>query len=231
KFDESVERALAMLQTLRLGACETWAKQRDALQEDVAQMSSRLFQSLATATGSAVERSVGQHPLTQAAQWLRRGADWVTDRMRHLVELVRAGETGQSADELALRYHLRTGGKRVDAQVIRTYLEDQTRIRAAAIEGLYASLFPAEPLRDPRLFVAHRDALNGVIKAARTWQADHRAGNGALVLGGSGSGKSSTLGIAQLKLGARRVLAIRRRGLEAQSLLDALSRALGCELR
>lgn len=231
KFDESVERALAMLQTLRLGACETWAKQRDALQEDVAQMSSRLFQSLATATGSAVERSVGQHPLTQAAQWLRRGADWVTDRMRHLVELVRAGETGQSADELALRYHLRTGGKRVDAQVIRTYLEDQTRIRAAAIEGLYASLFTAEPLRDPRLFVAHRDALNGVIKAARTWQADHRAGNGALVLGGSGSGKSSTLGIAQLKLGARRVLAIRRRGLEAQSLLDALSRALGCELR
>jgi len=228
KFDESRERAIAMLSTLRVGACRVWAEQRDALREDVSQMSNRLFAAIAAAGGGAVERSVGRDPLTQLHHAGRRAVDAVQERLRRAFELIRAGEAGQSADELALRYHLRTGGRRVDAQAIRSYLEDQVRARTSSIEGLYASLFTSDPLRDPRLFVANRDALNGVIKAARTWQGEPRAGNGALVLGGSGSGKSSILGIAQLKLGARRVLLIRRRAPDESSLLESLGRALGC---
>lgn len=229
KFDESIDRALSMLSTLRVGACESWAKHRDALREDVGHMSTRLFQALAAEGGSAMERAVGHHPLEHASEWVRHGFSLIQDRLQRVVELLRAGETGQNADDLALRYQLRTGGKRVDAQAIRAYLEEQLKVRTTSIEGLYASLFTSDPLRDPRLFIAHRDALNSIIKAARAWQTDTRAGNGALVLGGSGSGKSSTLGIAQLKLGARRVLLIRRRGSEDLSMLDALSRALGCE--
>jgi hypothetical protein len=150
--------------------------------------------------------------------------------VRGLVRTLRAGEVGQAAEDLALRYRLRVGQQRLDAHAIRSFLEDQRALRRTRISGLPGSLFTTDPLRDPRLFVANREALTTIVRAERTWQAQPAAGNAVLVVGGSGTGKSSTIGIAQLKLATRRVITVRHQGEqdgEGASLRAALARALG----
>lgn len=228
KYDESLERASAVLEGLATGPCTTWHKLRPHLLDKAHHMPDQLIRALrAAGTGRVTQgASTSMSKLQSRAGVFART---LRTRLVRAAELVRAGDASQAADDLARRYRWRTGDERVDAQAIRHFLDEQRKARKSAISGLYASLFTPEPLRDPRLFVAHRDALSNVVRAARSWQSESTHGNGALVIGGSGSGKSSTLSIAQLKLGARRVLILRRGPTEGRTIRDALARTLGCE--
>jgi len=227
RFDESVQRAAAILDEQREGPCRVWPHRRRTMLEHVDRMSVRMFDALALAT---------HHPTRARAERVgeiqaRLAAAFSTVRARtdRAIAFVVTSDARRSADELLQRYGLRTGETRVDAQTIRRFVAQRTVARRARLEGLYASLFAAEPLRDPRLFVAHREGLARVLRVAREWQAGFESGNAVLVLGGTGSGKTSLLGVAQLKIGARRVLLIRRTPADADRLLDAFGRALGCE--
>jgi Kef-type K+ transport system membrane component KefB len=91
----------------------------------------------------------------------------------------------------------------------------------------YAALFTEQPIRDPRFFVANREALRNAGKAERSW-IDGSTGNGVLVIGGPGTGKTSLLAVAQLRLATREVvwLPAHQRGL-----LEALAGELRCPAR
>lgn len=235
--DEALERGHAMLQALQVGACQGWQASRPRLLDAISGMAEQLSE-LVTVTAGGEQG----HATTRVDRltWLRMRAEravaraWATGL--GIVRTLRTGEVGQAAEDLALRYRLRVGAQRLDAHAIRSFLDDQRALRRTRLSGLPGSLFTTEPLRDPRLLVANREALTAIVRAERAWQAQPAAGNAVLVAGPTGTGKSSTLGIAQLKLATRRVITVRHPGdqggpdaLEGSgsSLRAALARALG----
>lgn len=234
QLDEALERGHAMLGALQVGACQGWQASRPRLLEAISGMAEQLSD-LVTITaggehGHATAR-VDRFTRLRLRAW-RAGARALA-RARGLVRTLRAGEVGQAAEDLALRYRLRVGQPRLDAHAIRSFLDDQRTLRRTRLSGLPGSLFTTEPLRDPRLFVANRDALTAIVRAERAWQAQPTAGNAVLVIGSTGVGKSSTVGIAQLKLATRRVVSVRplddrgEQDGESTSLPAAVARALG----
>ncbi|MCX4246906.1 cation:proton antiporter [Paraliomyxa miuraensis] len=227
-LDEALDRGHAMLEALQVGACQGWEAARPRLMDAVTGMAEQLSD-LVTATaggdhGKATTRVDRFTRLRLRAQRLR---DQVVGGLRRLIRTLRTGEVGQAAEDLALRYRLRAGLQRLDALAIRSFLDDQRALRKTRLTGLPGSLFTVEPLRDPRLFVANRDALSTIVRAERAWQSQPSSGNAVLVIAPSGTGKSSTIGIAQLKLGTRRVVSVRSFESEGTTLRGALARALG----
>lgn len=233
-LDEALERGHAMLQALQVGACQGWHTVRPRLLEALSGMAEQLSDLVTvTAGGEHGTSTTRVDRLTRLRRRAWRAGTQALAALRRLVLTLRTGEMGQAAEDLALRYRLRVGQQRLDAHAIRSYLDDQRALRRTRLSGLPGSLFTTEPLRDPRLLVANREALSAVVRAERAWQAQPAAGNAALVVGPTGTGKSSTLGIAQLKLATRRVITVRGQleqgdpGAEGTSLRAALSRALG----
>jgi Kef-type K+ transport system membrane component KefB len=212
-LDEALERGHAMLAALQVGACQGWQASRPRLLAAMSGMAAELSELVTVTAGG--EHGHASKRLGRVA-WLRLRAEragaraWVT--LQGLVRALRTGEVGQAAEDLALRYRLRVGAQRLDAHAIRSFLDDQRALRRTRLSGLPGSLFTTEPLRDPRLFVANREALTAVVRAERVWQAQPATGNAVLVTGACGTGKSSTLGIAQLKLATRRVITVRHPG-------------------
>jgi Kef-type K+ transport system membrane component KefB len=230
-LDEALERGHSMLQALQVGACQGWQAVRPRLLEALAGMAEQLSDLVTVTAGGEHGRTA-----TRVDRWTRmrlrarRASAQALVSLRSLVRTLRTGEVGQAAEDLALRYRLRAGLQRLDAHAIRSFLDDQRALRRTRLSGLPGSLFTTEPLRDPRLFVANRDALATVVRAERTWQAQPATGNAVLVVGATGTGKSSTIGIAQLKLATRRVISVRHHDDhegEGPSLREALARALG----
>ncbi len=229
-LDEALDRGHAMLLALQVGPCTGWQTARPRLLEAIAGMAEQLSE-LVTATAGGEHGRVA----TRVDRWTRlrlrarRLIDQAITTTRGLIRTLRTGEVGQAAEDLALRYRLRAGLQRLDAHAIRSYLEDQRALRRTRLTGLPGSLFTVEPLRDPRLFVANRDALTTVVRAERIWLAQPTSGNAVLVVGATGTGKSSTIGIAQLKLATRRVISVRHQDDQegGPSLRAALARALG----
>jgi Kef-type K+ transport system membrane component KefB len=230
-LDEALERGHAMLETLRVGACQGWAATRPQLLDAVAGMAQQLSDLVTVTAGGEHGRTVARvDRWTRLRLRVRRLLTQGLAGARKLVRTLRTGEVGQVAEDLALHYRLRAGLQRLDAHAIRSFLDDQRALRRTLLSGLPGSLFTTEPLRDPRLFVANRDALTTIVRAERAWQAQPAAGNAVLVVAPAGTGKSSTIGIAQLKLGTRRAIVVRshdeREG-EGTSLRAALARSLG----
>lgn len=228
-FDEALDRGQAMLMALQAGPCKGWETTRPRLLDAVAGMAEQLSDLVtSTAGGDHGRATVGVDRWTRLRLRALRLATESLATARSLIRTLRTGEVGQAAEDLALRYRLRAGLQRLDAHAIRAFLDDQRTLRRTRLEGLPGSLFTVDPLRDPRLFVANRDALTTIVRAERTWQAQPTTGNAVLVVGPTGTGKSSTIGIAQLKLATRRVVSVRiQDGQEGLSLRAALARALG----
>lgn len=237
-LDEALDRGHAMLEALQVGACQGWQAARPRLLEAIAGMAEQLSDLVtATAGGEHGSATARVDRLTRLRMRAWRLGTRALAAARSLLLTLRTGEMGQAAEDLALRYRLRVGQQRLDAHAIRSYLDDQRTLRRTRLSGLPGSLFTTEPLRDPRLLVANREALGTIVRAERAWQAEPAAGNAVLVVGPTGTGKSSTIGIAQLKLATRRVISVRHQPDQAEqedhaqtegaSLRAALSRALG----
>ena len=226
RLEEAVGRARTMLQTLPDGPCLAWSAVRDELSTDVDEMSQRLVEaSRAVARG---QRSNVEALPTTAERVRSVGQEAVASVRRLSARATRFLQGGTAAD-LAERYRQRARGERLDAQSVRALLDEQRKRRIPGVDGIYASLFTSGPLRDPRLFALHRDQLRATVKAERAWQSDTRKGNGALVIGPVGSGKTSTLVIAQLKLSTRRVFTVRHAGAQGDTIWHALGRTFDVE--
>jgi len=135
---------------------------------------------------------------------------------------------GEAPQSLGRHYRLRSGAEQADAADIRAYLRDAAAAVDAQLPSMYRALFSTKPVRDPRLFVAYRGALQEVVRVERAWQQDATTGNGVLVVGASGSGKSSMVHVARLKLSTRRVIVVPNRSRVEESLLGYIARELSC---
>ncbi len=181
---------------------------------------------VATALSDATETN-------EAAQWVSRRADRarlrIVTRLAELRDRITATATrliqrvSSAAASLSQDYRLRSGRSLLSANEIAELLPGSP----SHLPREYIALFTDQPIRDPRFFVANREALRVVTRAERRW-IDHEAGNAMLVIGGPGTGKTSLLSVAQLKLATREILWLpnHRRGL-----LDALAGELRCPAR
>ncbi len=226
RLDEAVSRARTMLETLPEGPCKAWGGVRDELGQDVDEMSRRLVEAArAVARGQRSDVET----LPSAQERVQSVLNEALASLRSLGSRASGFLQRGTAGDLAERYRLRARGEKLDAQSIRALLDEQRKRRLAGVDGLYASLFTSGPLRDPRLYALHRNALRATVKAERAWQSDASKGNGALVIGPVGSGKTSTLVIAQLKLSTRRVFTVRHGGTEDETIWRAMGRVFDVE--
>ncbi len=226
RLEEAVSRARTMLEALPEGPCQAWNSVREELSTDVDEMSQRLVEA-ARAVARGKRSDVETLPNTQerVRSFVRDTVTSARDAVGRASGFLKRGTAG----DLAERYRLRSRGGHFDAQSVRALLDEQRKRREPGVDGLYGSLFTPGPLRDPRLFALHRAQLRATVKAERAWQSDVRKGNGALVIGPVGSGKTSTLVIAQLKLSTRRVFTVRHGNERKDSIWHALGRVFDVE--
>ena len=230
KLAEAVEQAVALLDSVRQGACGAWARQRGEILANVTRLSNRMFVALAEA--AAGQRSRVADATTRRGSLRVRARRWL-GRARTLLRKWGMGlhfaEAGQAAEDLAHLYRLRAGLEHLDAHGIRALVTEQRNARRGVVPESYARWFTVDPVQDPRLYVANRDVLSTLVQAERAWQADADTGNAILVLGSSGMGKSSTLSVARLKVTNRRVIMLRGAGAGERSIMTALAQLLGTE--
>lgn len=180
-----------------------------AIAEDFDGLAARLAAGLDEATAAS-----------EAAHWVSRRADRARLEFGRSLADLRERATRAWA-ELVLRistaaaglsedYRLRSGQALLSANEIAAMLPGPPN----HLPREYAALFTEQPIRDPRFFVANREALRSASKAERGW-IDGSSGNGMLVIGGPGTGKTSLLAVAQLKLSTREIvwLPVHERGL------------------
>jgi hypothetical protein len=229
KLDESIEQASTLLVGLRDQACAAWTTERSKILSSVAKMSNRMFEALLEAAGGATR--AGAQPSQSERLWgqTRRLLGGMLTRWQRWSRGLHLAEAGQAAEDLAQLYRLRAGLHNLDAQAIRALVAEQQSMRGSELEESYATLFSREPLRDPRLFVANGDVLAALLAAERAWQTKPEQGNSVLVVGPSGSGKSSMVGIARLRVASRRVLVVRPAVEGDTSVFAAVAHALGTE--
>lgn len=218
----SIERIVVRAGELRAHAREQLRMLASGIGEDFDALAKRL----ATAIDEATEGN-------ETAHWVSRRADRARLRFVHELDGLRVRvvarlvalreQLASAAASLSEDYRLRAGRAAVSASEIAAMLPSPP----THLPREYAALFAEQPIRDPRFFVANREALRMVGKAERAW-VEGGGGNGVLVLGGPGSGKTSLLSVAQLKLATREVLSL---SLEGRALLDALALELRCPAR
>lgn len=118
-------------------------------------------------------------------------------------------------------YRLRSGLSLPSAAAIAKLVEADNR---SELGSDYLALFLDQPIRDPRFFVANRELLKAINRAERSWQ-QRRQANAALVVGGPGTGKTSLLNVAALKLSTRHVIWLRD---DREGVVEALAGELHC---
>lgn len=218
----SIERIVVRAGELRAHAREQLRMLASGIAEDFDALAKRL----ATAIDEATEGN-------ETAHWVSRRADRARLRFVHELDGLRVRvvarlvalreQLASAAASLSEDYRLRAGRAAVSASEIAAMLPSPP----THLPREYAALFAEQPIRDPRFFVANREALRVIGKAERAW-VEGVGGNGVLVLGGPGTGKTSLLSVAQLKLATREVLSLT---LEGRALLDALALELRCPAR
>ncbi|HVH98843.1 MAG TPA: cation:proton antiporter [Enhygromyxa sp.] len=205
----------ATLDNLRAGLERVQARCEELLGETVDALGRAAVTIAAEFDGLGDRLSTALHDATgegETARWVSRR----TDRAKRQVgrELARLRERAlelwatlrERARELTAAltndYRLRSGRDLPTAAAIAKLVELDA---APRISREYANLFADQPIRDPRFFVANREVLRTIGKAERHWQ-QHRTANALLVVGGPGSGKTSLLNVAALKLATRETL-------------------------
>lgn len=175
-------------------AAETIAAEYDQLDD-------RLAAALHEATGEGDPARWVSRRTDRAKRQVGRELARLRERAQKLWATLRE-RAGNVAAELSSDYRLRSGRDLPTAAAIAKLIELDT---APRVSREYASLFADQPIRDPRFFVANREVLRTISRAERSWQ-QHRTANALLVVGGPGSGKTSLLNVATLKLATRETL-------------------------
>lgn len=125
--------------------------------------------------------------------------------------------------DLSKDVRLRYQREGTDATLLRSYVQRLTDINHVPTD--YAKLWSAEPVREHRMFTANRDTLRDILATER---ASFTGGRGSLLLvGRSGSGRTSLLNLCEVELSAPRV--IRPEPLEWRRTIG-VARALAIEL-
>lgn len=224
---EQLEHAGEVLVPVAQNVAAQWEALRARVSESLGGIDEHLVEAIAMAAGrsSASAQARGRRRrlvvLAQAA-WVRVGEPAAV-AWRAFLRRAR----GEAAHGIGRHYRLRSGAERADAADVREYLRDMDV--PGELPAMYRALFAADPVRDPRLFVAHREALQEVVRVERAWQQNAATGNAVLVVGGAGMGKTSLVQVARLKLATRRVVVVPERDrVEESSLLAFIARELGC---
>lgn len=208
-----------------------WHEQRDAIEHVVLDTGDELLDALFAVTVAPSVRSQVRARLRDIPAIARALASVDTGwaRVRRLAAATRHFVVDSWHTRAAVDGAWTAVGGGLNAAAIRRHVEARYQGRVDPdLPSLYAPLFAVDTLRDPRFFATHRDALKLVIDTERAWRADSGHGNAVLVTGSCGSGRSSLLAAAELKLGTRRIAALRSRGAtEPADWLAALAGELG----
>jgi len=237
-LDAGLERVSTRLKDLRAGDTAALEEFARAIEAEFDDLDARLSDALDEATGAS-----------DAAHWVSRRTDLARrqvgrsllearERAAKLIERLRE-RGGTLFQALARDYKLRAGLTLPSASAISRMLAQQAEL---PLPREYRMLFDEQPVRDPRFFVVNREPLRRVTRAERNWvqaRASARAntqgtrprpvGNAVLVVGGPGSGKTSLLNVAGLKLSTRELLwPITEASGDRCGLLAALALELRC---
>jgi Kef-type K+ transport system membrane component KefB len=197
-FRAGLERVQARCEALHAETVENLANAAEVVAREFEDLGDRLTRALHDATGTG-----------DPTRWVSRRTDIARRQVgRELSRLRERGEElwGQLRERfstvaaaLTSDYLLRSGRSLPSATAIAKLVEADNAVRVPAD---YAALFVDQAIRDPRFFVANREALRTIGRAERSWQ-QRRTANGVLIVGGPGSGKTSLLNVASLKLATR----------------------------
>ncbi|MFO7567028.1 MAG: cation:proton antiporter [Enhygromyxa sp.] len=219
-FRSGLERVQARCEELVAETIEALERAAVAVAAEFDRLGDRLSAALHEATGA-----------DDAARWVSRrtdrakrqvGRELARQRERALELWTRLRERAQTvAAALSSDYRLRSGRELPSPAAIAKMIEAYETPR---VSREYATLFADQPIRDPRFFVANREVLKAIARAERNWQ-QQRTANGLLVIGGPGSGKTSLLNAATLKLATREILWLPE---ERDGLLVSLAAELHC---
>ena len=125
---------------------------------------------------------------------MRQRLGVLTSRVRGLLERARGSQLSLDARARAL-------GRALDAGEIRGYAKRHSPV---GIPKSYQQLFQLAPVREHRLYAVYTQQLETLLEAERCWLAGEPGS--ALLVGRHGSGRTSTLNLCQLELGAPRIL-------------------------
>lgn len=200
-----LERAQAHCEQLQVKTVTALDESAQAVETQFAGLGDRLAAALheATGTGDGSGWVSRRTDIARRQVWrkLSQLREQVGDRVGERWAQLRARLSSVAAS-LTRDYRLRSGLSLPSAAAIAKLVEaDNVQSAGSA----YTVLFGDQPIRDPRFFVANREILRVVSKAERAWQ-QRRTANGVLIVGGPGSGKTSLLNVATLKLATREMM-------------------------
>lgn len=155
------------------------------------------------------------------SRFLAPSTRWWHRERRRILSAFRTLLSSRLSQELRVRY----SGERLDAAGLRRHTARWTVCEDLPEE--YSALFALQPVREHRLFTAHRCHLTDLLDAERMWMAEGPAS--ALIIGAPGSGRTSLLNVVQLELSVPRVLRPQPLGSWRETgVVGALALELGC---
>lgn len=204
----------ATLDDLRAGLervqvrCEQLHRETVEALAGAAQSVAAEFEGLGDRLATALHEATGS---SDPSRWVSRRTDLARrqvwrelSRLREQLErwwVIVRERAAVLAGAVTSDYRLRSGLTLPSAAAISKLIEADAALRVGTD---YATLFSNQPIRDPRFFVANREMLRSIARAERNWQ-NRRSANAVLIVGGPGSGKTSVLNVASLKLATRDV--------------------------
>lgn len=218
------ERAAAGLSAAIERAKREYEELHEVLVHVVEHSRDELSEALSYAGGEGRRRRAASGTLAErVAQRRDQARKWFAVLRERVVRLFSDGTTGAWAQQ----YRMRGSSGEIDPRAIRRYLELRDDVEVSELPGVLDRLFDGSAVTDPRLFVLHEDELQRIVSAERAWARGKGSGDTA-VIGGTGSGKTSLLSIARLRISSRRVVFLRPGGrYRGSSLWAALAKELG----
>jgi Kef-type K+ transport system membrane component KefB len=206
-----------------------WEALRKRLTSSLGGIDEHLVEAIARAAGRSSAKAQALGRRRRLVVFLQAAYARVAAPLSVIWDALVVRARGEAAHGIGRHYRLRSGAERADAADVRELLSEYDTAGGGDLPTMYRALFSVDPVRDPRLFVAHRDALQEVVRVERAWQQSSITGNAVLVVAGTGMGKTSLVQVARLKLATRRVVVVPERDrVDESTLLAYVARELGC---
>ncbi|MCO4764283.1 MAG: hypothetical protein KC502_22415, partial [Myxococcales bacterium] len=221
----ALERAANRLDRLDTEVGGTAEALRHDLHGDFLSAIERLHEHVSGRELTAAGLDAGTTPVSRARRAMARliaptEVWWRRERKRLSTQWDKIRRSRLS-QELRVRY----SGEHLDAARMRQHTSRWTHCDDLPQE--YQTLFTLQPVREHRLFTAHRNHLATLLEAERNWMNEGPAS--ALVVGRPGSGRTSLLNVVQLELSVPRVLRPQPVGSWRETgVVGALALELGC---